>query len=132
MSVTDPVADLLTRIRNANSAGHDHVEVVFSRLNLEIVKILQSEGFVKSYDVAKDKVQSRIKVSLKYGPRREKVITGLKRVSRPGLRVYTKRGDIPRVLGGLGIAILSTSKGVMTERGARRLGIGGEVLCYVW
>ena len=132
MSVTDPVADLLTRIRNANSAGHDQVEVTSSKLNLEIVKILQSEGFIKNYEVIKDKVQNRIKISLKYGPHKEKVISNLKRVSKPGLRVYTRRGDIPRVLGGLGIAVLSTSKGIMTEREARRLGIGGEILCYVW
>lgn len=132
MSITDPVADLLTRIRNANSAGHDQVEVMCSRLNLEIVKIMQSEGFIKSYEILKDKAQNRVKISLKYGPRREKVITNLKRISKPGLRVYTKRGDVPRVLGGLGIAILSTSKGVMTAREARRQGIGGEVLCYVW
>jgi small subunit ribosomal protein S8 len=132
MSVTDPVADLLTRIRNANSAGHDSVELAGSRLKLEIVKILQSEGFVKSYEIVKNPVQNRIRINLKYGPRKEKVITNLKRVSKPGLRVYTKRGEIPRVLGGLGIAVLSTSTGVMTDRQARRLGIGGEVLCYVW
>ncbi|MHB0912283.1 MAG: 30S ribosomal protein S8 [Armatimonadota bacterium] len=132
MSVTDPVADTLTRIRNANQAGHDQVEILYSKLNLEIVKILQQQGFVKSYDVIKDKAQTRVKVALKYGPRREKVITNLKRVSKPGLRVYTKRGELPRVLGGLGIAILSTSRGVMIDREARRLGIGGEVLCYVW
>ncbi|HUV05422.1 MAG TPA: 30S ribosomal protein S8 [Armatimonadota bacterium] len=132
MSITDPVADLLTRIRNANSAGHDQVEVISSRLNLEIVKIFHSEGFIKSYEVAKDKARNRIKIALKYGPRKEKVITDLKRVSRPGLRVYTKRGDVPRVLGGLGIAVISTSRGVMTSREARRLGVGGEVLCYVW
>jgi len=130
--ITDPVADLLTRIRNANMAGHDQVEVLGSRLNLEVVKILQSEGFVRNYEITKDKMQSRIKIGLKYGPRKEKVITDLKRVSKPGRRVYTKRGDIPRVLGGLGIAIVSTSKGVMTDREARRLGVGGEVLCYVW
>ncbi|HAH86740.1 MAG TPA: 30S ribosomal protein S8 [Armatimonadetes bacterium] len=132
MSVTDPVADLLTRIRNANSAGHDQVEVSSSRLKLEIVKILQSEGFVKSYEIIKDPVQNRIKVNLKYGAKKEKVLSNLKRVSKPGLRVYTKRGEVPRVLGGLGIAILSTSKGVMTDRSARKLGVGGEVLCYVW
>ena len=132
MSVTDPVADLLTRIRNANSAGHDQVEVSSSRLKMEIVKILQSEGFVKSYEIVKDPVQNRIKVNLKYGAKKEKVLSNLKRVSKPGLRVYTKRGEVPRVLGGLGIAILSTSKGVMTDRSARKLGVGGEVLCYVW
>ena len=130
--ITDPVADLLTRIRNANMAGHEQVEVLGSRLNLEIVKILQSEGFVKNYEIVKDKTRSRIKIGLKYGPRKEKVITDLKRVSKPGRRVYTKRGDIPRVLSGLGIALVSTSKGVMTDREARRLGVGGEVLCYVW
>ena len=132
MSITDPVADLLTRIRNANSAGHDQVEVMSSRLNLEILRILHSEGFIKNYEVMKEKAQNRIKINLKYGPRKEKVITNLKRVSRPGLRVYTKRGEVPRVLGGLGIAILSTSRGIMTSREARRQGVGGEVLCYVW
>jgi len=132
MSITDPVADLLTRVRNANSAGHDQVEVMSSRLNLEIVRILHSEGFIKNYEVMKEKAQNRIKINLKYGPRKEKVITNLKRVSRPGLRVYTKRGDVPRVLGGLGIAILSTSRGIMTSREARRRSVGGEVLCYVW
>ena len=132
MAVTDPVADLLTRIRNANSAMHDAVEVQSSRLNLEIIKILQAEGFIKRYEVIKNGAQNKIKVTLKYGPRKEKVITNLKRVSRPGLRVYTKRGDVPRVLSGLGIAVISTSQGVMTDREARRRGIGGEVLCYVW
>ncbi len=132
MAVTDPVADLLTRIRNANSAGHDHVEVPASRLAVEIIKILQSEGFIKNYELVKDQAQNRVRISLKYGPRREKVITNLKRVSKPGLRVYSKRGDLPRVLGGLGIAIISTSKGVVTDRQARQLRVGGEVLCYVW
>ena len=132
MSVTDPVADLLTRIRNANSAGHDSVEVMSSKLNLEIIKILQSQGFVRNYEIIKDKAQNRVKINLKYGSKKEKVITNLKRVSKPGLRVYTKRGEIPRVIGGLGIAILSTSRGVMVDREARRLGVGGEVLCYVW
>ncbi len=132
MSVTDPVADLLTRIRNANSAGHDNLEISASRLKVEIVRLLQSEGFIKSYEIVKDPVQNRIKVNLKYGPRKEKVISNLKRVSKPGLRVYTRRGDVPRVLGGLGIAILSTSRGVVTDRDARRLGVGGEILCYVW
>jgi len=130
--ITDPVADLLTRIRNANMAGHDQVEVLGSRLNLEVVKILHSEGFIKNYEMTKDKIQNKIKIGLKYGPRKEKVITDLKRVSKPGRRVYTKTGDIPRVLGGLGIAVVSTSKGVMTDREARRQGVGGEVLCYVW
>lgn len=129
---TDPIADLLTRIRNANMAGHDYVEVLSSRLNLEIVKILQSEGFIRNFEVIKDKTQNRIRLGLKYGPHKEKIITDLKRISKPGRRVYTKRGDIPRVLGGLGIGILSTSRGVMTDREARRQGVGGELLCYVW
>ena len=132
MAVTDPVADLLTRIRNANLAGHEQVEVPASRLILEIIKILQSEGFIKGYELVKDQAQNRAKMSLKYGPHKEKVITGLKRVSRPGLRVYSKRGDLPRVLTGLGIAIVSTSKGVITDREARKLRVGGEILCYVW
>jgi small subunit ribosomal protein S8 len=132
MSVTDPVADLLTRIRNANSAGHDSVELSCSRLKLEIVKILQSEGFIKNYEIVKDPTQNRIKIHLKYGQQKEKVISNLKRVSKPGLRVYTKRDEVPRVLGGLGIAILSTSRGVITDKEARRQKVGGEVLCYVW
>jgi len=103
-----------------------------SKLNLEIIKILQSQGFVRNYEIIKDKAQNRVKINLKYGSKKEKVITNLKRVSKPGLRVYTKRGEIPRVIGGLGIAILSTSRGVMVDREARRLGVGGEVLCYVW
>ncbi|MHB0999752.1 MAG: 30S ribosomal protein S8 [Armatimonadota bacterium] len=132
MSVTDPIADLLTRIRNANSAGHDSVEASVSNLKMDIVRILQAEGFIKNYEVIKDKTQNRIKINLKYSPRKEKVITGLKRVSKCGLRVYRKRDEVPRVLGGLGIAIISTSKGVMTDRDARKLGVGGEVVCYVW
>lgn len=132
MAVTDQVADLLTRIRNSNMAQHDYVEVLASRLGLEVVKILHSEGFVRNYDIIRDKTQNRIRIGLKYGSRREKVITNLQRVSKPGRRMYTKRGDIPRVLGGLGIAILSTSSGVMTDREARKRGVGGEILCYVW
>jgi len=132
MSVTDPIADLLTRIRNANSAGHEQVEVYASKLNLEIVKILQSQGFVKSYEISRDKIQGRIKINMKYGPHKEKVITNLKRISKPGLRVYKKGDEIPRVLNGLGIAIITTSRGVMIDREARRLRIGGEILCYVW
>ena len=132
MSVTDPVADLLTRIRNANAANHDAVEAPASKLNMEIVKILQSEGFIKGYEMVKDAKFPTVRIHLKYGPRKEKIITDLRRVSKPGLRVYAKRREVPRVLRGLGIAIISTSKGIMTDREARRLGIGGEVLCYVW
>ncbi len=132
MNVTDPVADLLTRIRNANGANHDTVEAPASKLSMEIVRILQSEGFIKGFEMAKDAKFPTVRIQLKYSQRRDKVITNLKRVSKPGLRVYAKRDEVPRVLRGLGIAIVSTSKGVMTDREARRSGIGGEVLCYVW
>ncbi len=132
MSVTDPIADLLTRIRNANLAYHEIVEIPASRLKLEIVKILQAEGFIRSYDFLEDNKQGIIRIRMKYGPRKERIITNLKRVSKPGLRVYTKAKDVPRVLRGLGIAIVTTSQGVMTDREARRQGLGGEVLCYVW
>ncbi|HZO91422.1 MAG TPA: 30S ribosomal protein S8 [Chthonomonadaceae bacterium] len=129
---TDPVADLLTRIRNANNANHDSLEIAASNLKLEIVKILQREGFIKGYEVIKQAPQDKIKINLKYGTKREKVLTNLRRISKPGLRVYCNKERIPRVLRGLGIAILSTSQGVMTDREARRRGVGGEVLCYVW
>lgn len=132
MNVTDPVADLLTRIRNANRANHETVEAPASKLSMEIVKILQSEGFVKGYEMVKDAKFPTVRMHLKYGQRKDKVITNLKRISKPGLRVYAKRDEVPRVLRGLGIAIVSTSRGVMTDRDARRKGIGGEVLCYVW
>lgn len=129
---TDPVADLLTRIRNANKAYHDSLEISGSKLKLDIVKILQREGFIKGFDIIKDPKQDRIKIHLKYGPRRERVLSNLKRVSKPGLRIYVKHDNLPHVLRGLGIAILTTSQGVMTDKEARRKGIGGEVLCYVW
>lgn len=132
MTVTDPVADLLTRIRNANSANHDFVEVPASKLNMEIVRVLHGEGFIKNYEVLRDRKFPTAKLALKYGPKREKVLSNLKRVSKPGLRVYAKRDRVPRVLRGLGVAVISTSRGVMTDREARKLGIGGEVLCYVW
>jgi small subunit ribosomal protein S8 len=132
MNVTDPVADLLTRIRNANRANHETVEAPASKLSMEIVKILQAEGFIKGYEMVRDAKFPTVKVQLKYSGRKDKVITNLKRVSKPGLRVYAKRDEVPRVLRGLGIAIVSTSRGVMTDREARRSGIGGEVLCYVW
>ena len=132
MTVTDPVADLLTRIRNANSAKHDFVEVPASKLNMEIVKILQGEGFIKNFEQLRDRKFPTVKVALKYGPKQEMILSNLKRVSKPGLRVYAKRDRVPRVLRGLGVAIISTSRGVMTDREARKLGIGGEVLCYVW
>ena len=129
---TDPIADLLTRIRNANSANHDSLEISASRIKLEVVKILQREGFIKSFEVVKQVPQNKIKVNLKYGAKREKVITNLKRISKPGLRVYCGKEESPRVLRGLGIAIVSTSQGVMTDREARKRGVGGEILAYVW
>jgi len=132
MSVTDPIADLLTRIRNANLAYHEIVEVPSSRLKLEIVRLLQEEGFIRGYDCLEDNKQGIIRIRMKYGPRKERIITNLKRISKPGLRVYKKAKDVPRVLRGLGVAILTTSQGVMTDREARRRGLGGEVLCYIW
>ncbi|HSV73132.1 MAG TPA: 30S ribosomal protein S8 [Chthonomonadales bacterium] len=129
---TDPIADLLTRIRNANHAGHEHFTISGSRTKLEVVRILQREGFVKGFEIIKDPKQDRIKVFLKYGAKRERVITNLKRVSKPGLRIYAGKDKLPRVMRGLGIAVLTTSQGVMTDAEARRRGIGGEVLCYVW
>ena len=132
MPVSDPVGDLLTRIRNANSASHESLEVDASKLKLEVVRILHEEGYIKSYEIVKKPVQDNIKVTLKYGVRnREKVITNLKRVSKPGLRVYRSHDNLPTVLRGLGIAIVSTSQGVMTAKKARKLGIGGEVLAFI-
>lgn len=133
MPVSDPVADLLTRIRNANSANHETLEVASSKLKVEVVRILQEEGYIKSYEVIKQPVQDNIKVTLKYGARnREKVITVIKRISKPGLRIYRSHDKMPTVLRGLGIAIVSTSQGVMTAKAARKLGIGGEVLAYIY
>ncbi|HHT01332.1 MAG TPA: 30S ribosomal protein S8 [Firmicutes bacterium] len=132
MVMTDPVADMLTRIRNANTVYHEQVEVPGSKIKLAIAKILKEEGFVQDYDWVDDSKQGILKIKLKYGEGRQRVITGLKRISKPGLRVYVKKDEIPRVLGGLGIAILSTSQGVMSDRQARAAGLGGEVLCYVW
>jgi small subunit ribosomal protein S8 len=129
---TDPVADLLTRIRNANRANHDALEISSSKLKVEICRILTAEGFIKGFDVIKQVPQDKIKITLKYGSKREKVITNLKRISKPGLRVYVDKEHIPRVLRGLGIAILSTSQGVMTDRDARKKGVGGELLAYVY
>jgi small subunit ribosomal protein S8 len=129
---TDPIADLLTRIRNANRANHDSLEISSSNMKVEMTKILLREGFIKGFEVVKQDPQDKIKIALKYGIKREKVITDLKRISKPGLRVYCDKEKIPRVLRGLGIAILSTSKGLMTDREARKQGIGGEILCYVW
>ena len=132
MQITDPIADLLTRIRNANSAKHETVDVPASNMKKAIVEILHNEGYIKSYQVIDDDRQGVIRITLKYGQNHEKTISGLKRVSKPGLRIYAGAQELPRVLGGLGIAVVSTSKGVMTDREARKLGIGGEVLAFVW
>lgn len=129
---TDPIADMLTRIRNANMVKHVSVDVPASNVKKRLAEILLSEGFVKSYDIIDDGLQGIIRIELKYGEGKERVITGLKRISKPGLRVYAKKTDIPRVLGGLGIAIISTSNGIITDKDARKLGVGGEVICYVW
>ena len=132
MVVTDPVADLLTRIRNANQALHETVLVPANKLNMEIVKILADEGFIKGFEMVKDAKYPTCKIFLQYGPKQERIIKNLKRISKPGLRIYAKKDRIPRVLKGLGIAIISTSQGVVVDRVARQKGIGGEVLCYVW
>jgi small subunit ribosomal protein S8 len=132
MVMTDPIADMLTRIRNANLVGHEKVEIPASNIKRAIVNILKEEGFIRDAEFIPDNKQGIIRVFLKYGPNNERVITGLKRISKPGRRVYVKKDAIPRVLGGLGIAILSTSKGIMTDKEARRNQVGGEVICYVW
>jgi small subunit ribosomal protein S8 len=132
MVMTDPIADMLTRIRNANLAYKDDVLIPSSSLKERIATILASEGYVEGSSVEGDGKERTLTVHLKYGPRRERTITGLKRVSKPGRRIYAHREDIPRVLGGLGIAILSTSKGVLTDKQAKKLGVGGEVLAFVW
>ena len=132
MTMTDPIADMLTRIRNANTAGHDTVEIPASKMKKAIAQILKDEGFIADFEVIEDGKQGIIKVTMKYAAGKEKVITGIKKISKPGLKVYAKAEDVPRVLGGLGIAILSTSKGVISDKEARKLGIGGEVICYVW
>ncbi|HZK24638.1 MAG TPA: 30S ribosomal protein S8 [Oscillospiraceae bacterium] len=132
MTMTDPIADMLTRIRNANMAKHDKVDVPGSKVKIAVAEILKNEGFIKGYEFKKDNKQGTIKIFLKYGPNREKVLTGLKRISKPGLRVYAQKDELPKVLSGLGIAIISTSQGIMTDKTARRAGVGGEVLCYIW
>jgi small subunit ribosomal protein S8 len=132
MVMTDPIADFLTRIRNANTVYHDKVEAPASRPKKAIASILKDEGFVKEYEFIDDGKQGIIRVYMKYGANKERVITGLKRISKPGLRVYARKDQVPKVLGGLGIAIISTSRGIMSDKKARKEGLGGEVLCYVW
>lgn len=132
MTMTDPIADMLTRIRNANSAYHDRVTMPHSKLKVAIADILQKEGYIASYSVEEAEVGKSLVVELKYGRNRERSIAGLRRVSKPGLRVYAKHTNLPRVLGGLGVAIISTSNGLQTERQAYKNGVGGEVLAFVW
>ncbi|MCR4443122.1 MAG: 30S ribosomal protein S8 [Peptococcaceae bacterium] len=132
MVMTDPIADFLTRIRNANSVNHEKVEIPASKIKKTLAEILKEEGFIKDFEYIEDGKQGIIRLYLKYGPNKEKVITGLKRISKPGLRVYVKKDQVPRVLGGLGIAVISTSCGVMSDREARKRQLGGEVICYIW
>ena len=132
MTMTDPIADFLTRLRNANSAHHDTVTIPFSKLKSHIAEILQAEGYIAGWSVEDATVGKNLTVTLKYGPNRERALAGVKRVSKPGLRVYAKSTNLPKVLGGLGVAILSTSSGLLTDKQAAKKGVGGEVLAYVW
>lgn len=132
MVMTDPIADLLTRVRNANSARHEVVEVPSSKVKKAVANILLEEGYVKGIEEYNDGVVPMMRIALKYGASKERVITGLKRISKPGLRVYCKAEEVPKVLNGLGVAVISTSQGVLADREARKLGLGGEVICYVW
>ncbi len=132
MTMTDPIADMLTRLRNGNAAYHDDITMPHSKIKVEIAKVLKQEGYIKDFSVEKAEVGQVLKVELKYGPNRERTISGVRRISKPGLRVYAKKEALPRVLGGLGIAIISTSQGLVTDRHAHKAGVGGEVLAYVW
>ena len=133
MTMSDPIADMLTRIRNANTAKHDTADVPSSKMKLAIADILVKEGFIKKYDVVEDGNFKTIRITLKYGKdKNEKIISGIKRISKPGLRIYANKEDMPKVLGGLGVAIISTNQGVITDKQARELGVGGEVLAFVW
>ena len=132
MTMTDPIADMLTRIRNANVVKHETVDVPASNMKKELARILLEEGFVRGYDVIEDEKQGIIRIQLKYGQTGERVISGLKRISKPGMRVYADKHEVPRVLNGLGISIISTSKGILTDKQARKENVGGEVICYVW
>jgi small subunit ribosomal protein S8 len=132
MTMTDPIADMLTRLRNANSAYHESVDMPYSKLKSHIAEILQAEGYIAAWAVGDAEVGKSLTITLKYGPNRERSIAGIRRISKPGLRVYAKSTNLPRVLGGLGIAILSTSSGLLTDRQANKKGVGGEVLAYVW
>ena len=132
MTMTDPIADMLTRVRNANSAHHDVVSMPYSKLKKNIAEILQAEGYIASWKIEEAEVGQTLTIDLKYGPNRERSIAGVRRVSKPGLRVYAKSTNLPKVLGGLGVAILSTSNGLLTDKQAHEKGVGGEVLAYVW
>ena len=132
MTMTYPIADMITRIRNANTVGHETVEIPASKMKKAIAEILKEEGYITDFDVIEDDKQGMIKVTMKYGANKERVISGIKKISKPGLKVYAKANDVPKVLGGLGIAIVSTSKGIVSDKEARKLGVGGEVICYVW
>lgn len=132
MTMTDPIADMLTRIRNAQSAGKDSVSMPSSKKLVEIARVMKEEGFIASYDVVDGTPRATLTINLKYGPNGERTMRGIKRVSKPGLRIYAGKENLPRVLGGLGLAIISTSKGVMADRDARKAGIGGEVVAYIW
>ena len=132
MTMTDPIADMLTRIRNANTVKHETVDVPASNIKKELSRILLEEGFIRGYDVIEDGKQGIIRIQLKYGQTGERVISGLKRISKPGMRVYADKHEVPRVLNGLGISIISTSKGILTDKQARKENVGGEVICYVW
>ena len=132
MTMTDPVADMLTRIRNANTAGHTEVEIPASKMKKSIAGILKEEGYIDDFEVIEDGKQGILKVKMRYAPDKERVISGIRKISKPGLKVFAKAEDVPKVLGGLGIAIISTSSGVISDKEARKLGVGGEVVCYVW
>lgn len=134
MTMTDPIADMLTRIRNANTAMHDQVRMPSSRLKISLAELLKTEGYIEDFSVVEnsDRPGTTLTIKMKYSPERQRVISGIRRISKPGLRVYSKAEKVPRVVGGLGVAVLSTSNGLMTDREARRRNIGGEVLCYVW
>jgi small subunit ribosomal protein S8 len=132
MSMTDPIADMLTRVRNANSAYKAATTMPSSKKLVEIARILKQEGYIADYTVVSAEPQDQLEVTLKYGPKKERTISGIRRISKPGLRVYAKKDELPRVLGGLGIAVISTSHGVMTDRVARKEGVGGEVIAYIW
>lgn len=132
MTMTDPIADMLSRVRNANNAFHESVSMPSSKIKANIAEILKQEGYIDNYEVSGDKAQKTLKIELKYGPNRQRSIEGVRRVSKPGLRVYAKSDNLPKVLGGLGVAVISTSQGLLTDREATNKGVGGEVLAYIW